>query len=147
MSDKAPGFRGRSIEDVQANVFLRDLPAMKGRWRYPRVGLAAEPGAIVLFQYRARIIASAVFLRDEKFERPKRESNGALHFDVPSIRTFDPLDVQAMRMVWPAMRGFGHVRQFLNPMRYSAFKRRLRNVLAPRGDRSVATKNRPSKRR
>ena len=131
MSDKAPGFRGRSIADVQAHVFLRDLPAMKGRWHYPRVGLNAEPGTIVLFQYRARIIASGVFLRDEKFQQARGGYGGALHFDVASFRTFDPLDAPAMRKVWPAFRGFGHVRQFLNPTRYPMLKRSLKNVAAP----------------
>ena len=128
MSDKLEGFRGRSIEDVQANVFRRDLPAMKGLWSYPRVGLSAEPGTVVLFQYRARIIASAVFLRDEKFDRPKGGCAGALHLDPASIRTFDPVDADAMRKAWPAFRKFGHVRQLLNPTRYGMFKRRLKNV-------------------
>ena len=128
MSDKAPGFRGRSIEDVQADCFLRDLPACDGRYRYPSVGLNAEPGTVVLFQYKARIIASAVFLRDEKYAHPVGGYGGALHFDAESIRTFDPLDVQAMRGVWPRFQKFGHVRQFLNPTRYPIFKRRLKNV-------------------
>src|SRR5690242_8144777 len=62
MSVKREGFEARSIEDVQNRLFLRDLPKSGGRWTYPRVGLSAEPGTIVLFQYRARVIASAVFL-------------------------------------------------------------------------------------
>jgi hypothetical protein len=131
MNDRAEGFRGRGIEDVQANCFLRDLPACEGRFRYPRAGLNALPGTVVLFQYRARIIASAVFLRDEKFERPIRGYAGALHFDVASVRTFEPLDVEAMRRSWPRFRGFGHVKQSLNPTRYPMFKRRLREVTAP----------------
>jgi len=133
MSDKAEGFRGRSIEDVQARCFLRDLPAKKGRFRYPSVGLSAEPGTIVLFQYRARIIASAVFLRDEKFDRPRGGYGGVLHFDPASFRTFDPVDVEAMRKVWPSFRGFGHVRQFLHPLRYPMLKRRLKHVASPAG--------------
>ena len=131
MSEKTPGFEGRSIEDVQKNVFLRDLPRGNGRWRYPRVGLNAEPGTVVLFQYRARIIASAIFLRDEKFERPRNGCGGALYFDPTSVRTFDPLDVQAMRKVWPGFRAFGHVRQILNPTRYPLFKRRLKHLASP----------------
>jgi hypothetical protein len=131
MSDKADGFRGRSIEDVQTGCFLRELPARNGRYRYPSGGLNAEPGTVVLFQYRARIIASAVFLRDEKFERPIGGYDGELHFDTQSFRTFDPLDAEAMRKVWPAFRSFGHVKQFLNPTRYAMFKRRLRNVASP----------------
>ena len=131
MSDKAEGFRGRSIQDVQNRCFLRDLPACNGRYRYPRSGLNAEPGSVVLFQYRARIIASAVFLRDEKFDRPIRGCGGAIHFDASSLRTFDALDAEAMRKVWPAFRGFGHVKQFLNPTLYPKFKRQLKHVASP----------------
>jgi hypothetical protein len=131
MSDKLEGFRGRSIEDVQARCFLRDLPKMNGRFRYPTVGLSAEPGTIVLFQYRARIIASAVFLRDEKFDAPRRGYGGELHFDPASFRTFDPVDVETMRKAWPSFRRFGHVRQYLHPLRYAMFKRRLKGVKAP----------------
>jgi hypothetical protein len=131
MSDKAEGFRGRSIEDVQKDVFLRKLPAMNGRWRYQRAGLNAEPGTIVLFQFKARIIATATFLRDEKFDRPIRGCNGAMYFDPKSIRTFKPLDAMAMREVWPSFRAFGHVKQFLNPTLYSLFKRRLKHVALP----------------
>jgi hypothetical protein len=132
MSERREGFRGRSIDDVQRNVFLRDLPrACRGRWRYASGGLNAGPGTVVLFQFRARIIASAVFLRDEKFERPRGNSAGALHFDPASFRTFEPLDVEAMRKVWAGFRAFGHVKQFLNPTLYGTFKRRLRNVASP----------------
>jgi hypothetical protein len=131
MSDKIPGFRNRTIADVQTKCFLRDLPKNNGRFRYPVSGLSADPGAIVLFQFRARIIASAVFLRDEKFEKPIRGCAGALYFDPKSFRTFDPLDVEAMRKTWPRFRAFGHVKQFLNPTCYPAFKRRLKNVALP----------------
>jgi hypothetical protein len=124
MSDKLEGFRGRSIEDVQTRLFLRDLPKCKGRYRYPSAGLNAEPGTIVLFQYKARIIASATFLRDEKYDPPRRGYGGAIYVDVASIRTFDPLDLEAMRKAWPSFRAFGHVKQYLNPARYGEFNRR-----------------------
>ena len=57
----------------------------------------------------ARIIASAIFVRDEKFDRPKRGSAGVLCFDARSFRTFTPLDLPAMRQIWPSFRAFGHV--------------------------------------
>ena len=131
MSDKADGFRGRGIAEVQAKIFLRELPRQKGRYRYPSAGLNAEPGTVVLFQYQARIIASAVFLRDEKFAKPIAGYGGAIYFDVKSFRTFDPLDAGAMRKVWPAFRAFGHVKQSLNPTLYPQFKRNLKNVASP----------------
>ena len=132
MSDKIEGFRGRSIEDVQRNVFRRRLPnTMKGRWRYQRTGLNADAGTIVLFQFKARIIAMGVFLRDEKFEKPIRGRNGEIAFDPKSFRTFDPLDVEAMRKVWPGFQRFGHAKQRLNPMLFPAFKRRLKHIASP----------------
>jgi len=135
MSDKADGFRGRSIDDVQRGLFLRDLPKRGGRYRYPSSGLNAESGTVVLFQYRARIIASGVFLRDEKFNSPVAGYAGALHFDVASLRTFDPLDARIMRKVWPSFRAFGHVKHYLNPARYPMFNRQLRNVASPAAPR------------
>jgi hypothetical protein len=131
MSAQLKGFRGRSIEQVQAGCFLRDLPRTNGRWRYQAAGLNAEPGTIVLFQFRARVIASGVFLRDEKYDRLRRGYGGEMYFDPKSFRIFDPLDVAAMRKVWPSFRAFGHVKQFLNPTLYAQFKRRLRHVKSP----------------
>src|SRR5260221_6283997 len=117
MSDRAPGFVGKGIERVQRETFLRGLPARGGRFRYRASGLDARAGTIVLFQYRARVIASAVFLRDEKLERrgagsaggakTKVKYGGVLCFDVASIRTFEPVDVAGMRQAWPGFRRFG----------------------------------------
>ncbi len=131
MSDKIPGFRGLTIQQVQTRCFLRDLPACDGRFRYRAVGLKAVPGTVVLFQFQARIIASAVFWRDEKFEKPRAGHGGELHFEVNSIRTFEPLDLTSMRKVWPGMRPFGHVKQALNPTLFSKFKRQLKHVVSP----------------
>ena len=131
MSDRLEGFRGRSIEDVQRRLFLRDLPRCDGRFRYPRAGLNAPAGTVVLFQFQARVIASAVFVRDEKFPRPRGGCAGAMHLDPGSIRTFDPVDVESMRKTWPSFRAFGHVKQYLNPARYPMFKRRLKSVASP----------------
>jgi hypothetical protein len=133
MSDQIAGFRGRTIEDVQRRVFLRELPRKcNGRWRYQRAGLNGIPGTLVLFQFRARIIASAVFIRDERFARPRHGCSGVLHFAADSFRTFVPLDVEAMRKVWPSFRAFGHVKQHLNPTLFSKFKRQLKNVAEAR---------------
>jgi hypothetical protein len=138
MSDKMRGFRGRSIQDVQKRCFLRDVPRNGGRFQYCSSGLNAGAGTIVLFQFQARIIASAVFVRDERFDRPVRGIAGVLHFEPASFRTFDPVDAETMRTVWPQFRNFGHVKQFLNPGRYPMFKRRLKNIATP----DVAKKSR-----
>jgi len=86
-----------------------------GRFRYPRAGLVAPAGTIVLFQYRARVIASAVFVRDERFERRGAALAGELHLEMASIRTFEPVDAATMRKAWPAFSGVRHVKQALHP--------------------------------
>ena len=123
MSDKIRGFRGKSISQVQADCFERDLPKAGGAFSYRSAGLASPVGTIVLFQFQSRIIASAVLLRDERFEAPRAGRRGRLHFDASSIRTFEPLDFAAMRQIWPGIRPFGHVKQALNPGRYAKFRR------------------------
>ena len=93
-----------------------------------------------MFQFQARIIASGVFVRDERFEKARKGQLGVLHFEAGSFRTFEPVDVEGMRRAWPRFRGFGHVKQALNPGMYGAFKRRLRDVRRAGWDR--ATKRR-----
>jgi hypothetical protein len=132
MSDKIKGFVGLSIEDVQRIYFLDKLPNGEGKFPYRASGLNASAGTVVLFQFQARIIASGVFLRDEQFEKPRNGHAGVLHFEAGAFRTFEPVDVKGMRNAWPRFRGFGHVKQALNPGMYPAFKRRLKNVCVPR---------------
>jgi hypothetical protein len=131
MSDKIEGFRGLSIQDVQSIYFLDKLPNGKGKFPYRSSGLNGEPGTIVLFQFQARIIATAVLVRDDRFEKPRNGHSGVLHFEPDSFRTFEPVDVEQMRKAWPRFRGFGHVKQSLNPGLYPAFKRRLKKVRTP----------------
>ena len=146
MSDRIEGFRNRSIADVQAALFFRDLPARGGRFRYRSSGLNADPGTIILFQFQARVIASATFLRDERFEKPVGGCAGAIYVDPASIRTFEPLDAEAMRKAWPGFRAFGHVKQHLNPTRYALFKRRLKRVTQPTAESHDPPKARVGRR-
>src|SRR6476620_1153915 len=92
MSDRMEGFEGKGIEQVQRELFLRDLPRSGGKYRYPSSGLKAEAGTVVLCQYRARVIALAVFVRDEKFPKARGGYAGAMHFELGTIRTFEPVD-------------------------------------------------------
>jgi hypothetical protein len=131
MSSKVPGFHNRTIEEVQQIYFLNKLPKNKGRFSYPSTGLKAPPGTIVLFQFQAHIIATAIFERDEKFPRPKNTHAGILHFDPRSFQTFDPLDINAMRKAWPRFHAFGHAKQKLNPECYPELCRLLQNARIP----------------
>jgi hypothetical protein len=146
MSDREEGFRGLSIEQVQAKWFLRKLPAGGGRWRYRSSGLNAVPGTVVLFQFQARVIASAVFLRDERFEQPRGGCRGMLHFEPESFQTFEPVDAEGMRRVWRGFRGFGHVKQRLNPTGWEVLEKQLKDV--ERAKRRLTSRpTRPAQRR
>jgi hypothetical protein len=120
-------FVARPLKTYKPTVFCASCLRWVGGILISVIGPNAEPGTVVLFQYCARIVASAVFLRDEKFERPRGGHSGELHFDVASFQTFEPLDVKTMRKVWPRLRRFGHVKQSLNPTLYGAFKKRCQN--------------------
>ena len=94
MSDKIAGFRGRSIEDVQTRTFLQRSGRNAEDFVTARPAWNAPPGTIVLFQFKAHIIASTIFLRDERHDKPiEKEYGGTMYFDVRSIRTFNPLNV------------------------------------------------------
>jgi hypothetical protein len=128
MSDKQSGFQGLTLDQVQTTFFLKDLPAHKGLYHYRSAGLNAPHGTLVLFQFKAHIVAGATFRRDEKFERPLHGHAGILHFDPASIRTFTPLDLAAMRHIWPRFHAFGHAKQFLNPTAYPTLQKHLRHL-------------------
>jgi hypothetical protein len=131
MSSKLEGFEDLSILDVQERYFLDRLPKGGGQFQYQSSGLHAGTGTVVLFQFRARIIASAVFIRDERYEEPVGGHAGALWFKPESFRTFDPVDVAGMQKAWRLFRGFGHVKQALSPGQYPEFKKGLRKVRMP----------------
>ena len=127
MSDQQRGFVGKSIETVQRDFFLGRL-ARSGRWRYAASGLIAEPGTAVLFQFKARVIASAVLWRNEKYDESRGGGAGELRLDPASVRVFTPWDAEMLRGVWPGFRAFGHVKQRLNPGNYGEFVARQTDV-------------------
>ena len=122
-----------SATDVQEMYFLDELPLRRnGCYYYEKQSLKAEPGTVVLFQCDNSIIASAVFLRAKRFERPIEDRyQGGMYFDATSIRVFDPVDTEGIKRIWPEFERFSHLKLNLDPKRYWKFKRTLRGVEAP----------------
>ena len=114
-------------------LLLTLSPKQNGRYRYPTSGLDTERGTVVLFQFQGRIIASAIFLESERFDRPEDGYKGALWFDPGSIRTFQPVGPDEVRAIWPEFRRFGRAKQYLAPARYRAFQKQLIEVRTPAG--------------
>ena len=59
--DSVKEFPDWSIEKLQHEFFLEDLPFRPdSEYLFHKRGLAAEPGTVVLFQFRGFLVASAV---------------------------------------------------------------------------------------
>lgn len=133
-SKEEPGFAGQSAAKVQQQYFLKALvrPGRPpGRYCFHKVGLRAEPGTVVLFQFDGKIIASGILVGVERFDAAEPGSRrGAYHFDASSIRVFDPVDAAAIREIWPNVKRLGQAKWSLDPACYPAFERRLTGVRA-----------------
>jgi hypothetical protein len=134
-SKEEPGFKGCSALDVQHQYFLNELVRAErppGKYYYHKSGLKAEPGTVVLFQYAGKIIASAVLKAVERFDKTEHGAyNGALHFDVNTIRVFDPVGAEIVVKIWPQVKRLGQAKWSLDPKRYAAFERELTGVERP----------------
>ena len=135
--DSVKEFPDWSIEKLQHEFFLEKLPFRPdSEYLFHKAGLAAVSGTVVLFQFRAFLVASAVLSDVERFEKPKIEIyngerfvyEGALYFEPTSIRIFDPIGTDVVSQIWPDFVGFSHVKHRLDPKRYTAFERKLRHV-------------------
>jgi hypothetical protein len=122
MSENDPEFTGHSIEDVQ-EWFLNELP---GREFNFTKGLNAERGTLILFQYKAHVIASA--LLDEKIIFDQKLGGvyrGAYKFIPSSIAVFEPINSSEMKDIWEDFAGFNLVQQRLDEDYYQDFGRLL----------------------
>jgi hypothetical protein len=131
-SKQEPGFVGCTAAEVQHQYFLNELlrpERAAGKYCYHKSGLRAVPGTVVLFQYAGKIIASAVLTHAERFDRTEPGGyGGALHFDVNSIRVFDPVGAEVVVKIWPSVKRLGQAKWSLDPKRYAAFERELTRV-------------------
>lgn len=117
-------FRQRTAAKVQKEYFKRELPELNGRFYFYEKGLRVSEGAVVLFQFDKKIIASAVFVDSQHYSKPKwRRCWGHLDFEPSSIRTFEPVDLGSIQKIWPEVTSFGRAKWALNPAGYRAFRR------------------------
>jgi hypothetical protein len=136
-------FEGWTTPQVQTEFFLGQRarteddynllhPAHPGRYQYKRHALNAGPGTLVLFQFDAHIIASAVLSWIQKYEQPQGEYHGIMWFEPSSIRVFAPLTLVDVQSVWPEVTQFGMMMWTPAPASsYLRFCRLLRGIAAP----------------
>lgn len=127
--DSREEFPDWSIERLQLDFFLKDLPFRSDGYLYRSAGLQARPGTIVLFQFCGKIIASAALREVEPFEKPRDETyKGSLHFDPSSIQVFDPVGKDVLTRVWPRVKSLNRVKWSLEPVAYAEFERELTHI-------------------
>jgi hypothetical protein len=133
MSGDEDEFKGRTAIQVQSEFFMVVLPLRQaGRYYYRTAGLSAEPGTIVLFQFANQIITCAALNRIERFSHPTDAYHGALHFDVATIKIFDPIGSDVMTKAWPKeFKGFGRVKTKLPPSGFAELERNLTGIREP----------------
>ncbi len=100
--NKIKEFNGASIEDVQNEFFLKELPSRfdgngglgGGKYCYLKQSMNAPSGlTFVLFQYDNKIIAKARLMEQVKFDNPLHgKYHGAYYFQPESIATFTPIN-------------------------------------------------------
>jgi 5-methylcytosine-specific restriction enzyme A len=118
MSGSDPAFTGSSIEEVQ-EWFINVLPYRE--YNFIR-GLNSEHGTLVLFQYKAHVIASAVL--DERVDFDSELGGvyrGAYWFIPSSIAIFEPLNSQEMKNIWNSFKGFSQTHKKLDLYDYIDF--------------------------
>jgi hypothetical protein len=141
--DRVGKFDDMDIEDVQKGFFLSDLSyESNGKYMYGDRGIDAPEGTIILFQYDNSIIASAKFIKAEKFLQPVYDEaygvyKGAYYFDPASIVVFDPISSNEIESVWSkdfvdsdgkkrsGFKRFSNAKRFLNPAGYPRFLKLL----------------------
>jgi len=118
MADSDPEFTEQSIQEVQ-EWFKKELPYRD--FNYTK-GLNAERGTLVLFQYKAHVVASAIL--EEKIVFNKKLDavyRGAYRFIPSSIAVFNPINSLDMKEVWDDFAGFNLVQQKLDIDKYLVF--------------------------
>ena len=107
-------FEDKSIEELQ-EWFIEELKNVrKGLYRYRTSGLKTSTGSLILFQYRSKIIASAIFLNSEHYKKPYIESktkyNGFLEFDSDTITVFQPISNNEFNQICEYEFKFNHTK-------------------------------------
>lgn len=124
MSEKDTEFIGKSIEEVQ-DGFVSSLTDRNYNFKK---GMDSDPGTLVLFQYRARIIAMAILESKTYYENINDYGyKGFYRFIPESVATFIPLTNKEVKSIWPRFKGFNQSLQKLEFEQYKLFQDFLLN--------------------
>lgn len=131
--DQKDEFEGLTIEEVQKDFFLNQLPKREGEYRYKAKGLIAyKVTTLVLFQYDNHIIACADLDKIVKFEKIEEDIyRGAFYFNPNSIKVFAPMTNADINNIFKCTKKFGQVKHSLDTSCTHVFMEKLISVKVP----------------
>jgi len=86
----------QTIEYIQEKFFLEDLPRRydsygSAKYCYKKNGILAKEDTPILFQYKNKIIAMALFKERIKFDEAQDGYFGTYYFNPETIKVFNPI--------------------------------------------------------
>ncbi|MEK5174571.1 hypothetical protein NST63_15370 [Heyndrickxia sp. FSL W8-0496] len=122
MSETDPEFTGKSIEFLQ-EWFVNVLPNRKYNFKK---GMNTDSGTLVLFQYQAHVIASAILEKKIRYDEEKKGGyKGAYSFIPESIAVFTPITSEEIKVIWGQFKGFNQSLQELDVNMYELLSKLL----------------------
>lgn len=108
-------FENKTITQIQQDYFVNDLPNRpQCEYNYRTSGLNSCDGSLVLFQYKNRIVASAVFRESVKYkETLEGIYKGYLSFYRDTIQILKPISAEELRELDDKFEKFSNVKQYL----------------------------------
>jgi len=123
----------KSIELIQEDFFLKDLPTRYdgdglGKYCYKEKGIVAEENTPILFQYKNKIIAMALFEKKISFKKEQNGYHGAYYFKPETIEVFNPISEDSICSIFNKSIKFSNVKYKLNKDFLSNFISSLENI-------------------
>ena len=99
---------------LQEKFFCGILPNLQNcKFYYPKEIKTLRTGTLCLFQFRNRIVASAVLEAVEKVDPPKDGLCAALLLDKKTIQIFEPITIDEIKKIDEKIRRFGQPKHII----------------------------------
>ena len=129
-------FQNRSHNEVQQDFFLKQLPARehnnnKGLYCFKKFAFAKDTpldnNTLILFQYKARIIATAELKNIVYLNKAQGDYTGYFILNRSSICIFNPIDSSTLSNIFNQSIKFCQARHKLDVSKYNKFNSSLIN--------------------
>jgi hypothetical protein len=131
--DKKGEFCNKSIEYIQNEFFIKDLPSRfdeigEGKYCYKKYGMIIDKNTLVLFQYDNMIVAIARLENIKKFDTPQDCYHGTYYFQPESIKVFQPINNHLLNKTLNISIKFSNTKHTINTNNIKDFINNLKDV-------------------